>query len=158
MAEQAMQYQITADCAYITVQTATGTMTSLGFRGAPVSPDDPKLQHLLDSKMVAEVGGNASVGLNAEGGVGPAETPAIGPTNVVSAVPLTDEQAKEAADKAAAEAKQAAVKAKLPSDGSAPHANAPEAVWVEYAVVRGMDRGEAAKAGKEEIRKALGVR
>jgi hypothetical protein len=149
------RYQITADCAYVTVQTLTGTAVALGYRGAFVSPDDPKLQHLLDSGMVAKVDDGASIGVNAEGTTGPAETPAAGPTSVVSAVPYTDEQLKANADKAAADAKREAAKAKLPADGSAPHQNASEDVWVAYAVSKGLDEAESKKAGKAEIIKAL---
>lgn len=54
-----------------------------------------------------------------------------------------------------AEAKQAEARSKLPVDGSAPHANAGEDVWIEYAVKQGLDRTEAAKAGKAELKKVL---
>lgn len=52
-----------------------------------------------------------------------------------------------------AETRRAEARAKLPADGSAPHANAGEPVWVEYAVKEGVDRAEAEKAGKDELRK-----
>lgn len=48
-----------------------------------------------------------------------------------------------------------AAKAKLPTDGTAPHANAGKDVWVEYAVAKGMDRGEAEKADKADLIAAL---
>ncbi len=41
------------------------------------------------------------------------------------------------------------------ADGTyvAPHANAGEDVWVEYAVAQGTDRGEAEKAGRDELKR-----
>ncbi len=148
------QYQLTADCAYLTTETATGRAKVLAYRGAYIAPDAPELKHLLDSGMAAKVGDGGGFGLNAEGGLGAAETPAEGPRSVVSATVPTTDTVSTSAD-ADAERRQAAARAKLPSDGSAPDGRASEDVWVEYAVARGMDRDEASKAGKEEIRKAL---
>jgi hypothetical protein len=60
----------------------------------------------------------------------------------------------DAADAARDKAREAA-KAKLPADGTAPDGRAAKDVWVEYAVVKGMDRGEAEKADKAELIAAL---
>ncbi len=74
---------------------------------------------------------------------------------MLNVAPLkADESDSKDAD-AAAEAKRADARAKLPADGSAPDGRASEAVWVEYAVAQGLDRAEAEKAGKEELRKLL---
>ena len=53
------------------------------------------------------------------------------------------------------ETKRAEARAKLPADGSPPKATHGEDVWIEYAVKQGIDRGEAEKAGKDELRKLL---
>lgn len=54
------------------------------------------------------------------------------------------------------ETRRAEARAKLAELGGAPDGRSSEAVWVEYAVSQGLDRGEAEKAGKDELRKALG--
>ncbi len=141
-------YQVTAEAVLATVDTATGKVKALLYKGAMLSGDAPELKHLLDSNMVAKVGADVSTGLNAEGGLGPAERPTVGPDSVVAAAPLTPEQEET-------NRRQADAKSQLPADGSAPDGRASDAVWVEYAVARGMDRDEATKAGKAEIRKAL---
>lgn len=141
-------YQVTAEAVLATVDTVNGRMKTLLMRGALLPGSTPELKHLLDVGMVEKVGDDAGTGLNAEGGLGAAETPAVGPTSVVSSTPLTPEQQE-------LEAKRAEARAKLPADGSAPDGRAAEAVWVEYAVLQGLDRAEAEKAGKEELRKAL---
>lgn len=144
------RYQVTSDCAYVTQETVTGKAKVLVYKGAFIPDGAPELKHLLDSGMAEKVAGDASVGYNAEGGLGPAEKPAVGPESVVSPSPLTAEQEETGR-------RQAEAKSQLPADGSAPDGRASDAVWVEYAVARGMDRGEATKAGKAEIRKALGA-
>jgi hypothetical protein len=47
--------------------------------------------------------------------------------------------------------KRAAAKAKLPSDGSAPHGNASKDVWVEYLAGRGYDYDELVKQDKSDL-------
>ncbi len=60
-------FQIVGDCAHVTVSSPTGPMVELRHKGALVSPDDPRLPHLLDAGLVAEVGGDATGGLDAQG-------------------------------------------------------------------------------------------
>ncbi len=55
----------------------------------------------------------------------------------------------------AAEAERAEARSKLPADGSPPHGNASKAVWVEFAVSKGMSREEAEKADRDDLREAL---
>ncbi len=74
-----------------------------------------------------------------------------GMLNVAPLKPPTDESGADVE----VERKRAEAKAKLPVDGSAPDGRASEAVWVEYAVTQGLDRSEAEKAGKDELRKLL---
>jgi len=151
MGENRFQYQVTADCVYATVDTVTGKAKTLLYRGAFVSPDAPELRHLLDSKMVAKVGDDAGFGLNAEGGLGEATTPATGPTSVVSPSPLTAEDQET-------ERKRAEARAKLPTDGSTPDGRASNEVWVEYAVSQGVDRTEAEKASKDDLRRMFAAK
>lgn len=153
------QYQLTAECAYVTVDTATGRAKTLLYRGAFIAADSPELKHLLSVGMVEQVGKGASSGFNAEGGLGEATRSTDGPDSVVAPTLLTAEQEAERGAAAQADAetdrKRAAAKAKLPADGSAPHANAGQDVWVEYAVSKGLSREESEKASKDDLKAAL---
>ncbi len=60
-------YQIVGDCAHVTVSSPTGPMVELRHKGALVSPDDPRLPHLLDAGLVVQVGGDVTGGLDASG-------------------------------------------------------------------------------------------
>lgn len=136
------QYQVVGECAYVTVDTAVGRAKTLLYKGAPVSADAPELQHLLAAELVAQVGGDVGPGVNAAGELGPAEPPPV----VTPSGDVVDPEV---------EVRRAEAKAKLPADGSAPDGRASAEVWIEYAVAQGLDRGEATKAGKDELRKAL---
>ncbi len=152
MSDDKGMYQVTAEAVLATVDTQFGRMKTLMYKGAILPGSTPELRHLLDSKMVAACGDDTSTGLNAEGGLGEATTPTDAPGSVVSPRAAT---AEEIAEQAKVDAAREAARAKLPSDGSAPDGRASAEVWVEYAVAKGMDRGEAEKAGKDEIRKVL---
>lgn len=153
-------YQIVAECAHVTVDTPQGPTVMLLYKGAVISDSAPQLRHLLDNGFVVKVGGDETGGLDSAGipaGAYDAEVPSGLTTTPVE---KTEEQKRveaEADAKAKADAevaeRRAAAQAKLPADGSAPHANAGEPVWVEYAVKQGVDRNEAQAAGKEELRK-----
>lgn len=56
------------------------------------------------------------------------------------------------------EERRAEARSKLADMGGVPDGRSSEAVWVEYAVLRGLDRTEAEKAGKDELRKVLAGR
>ncbi len=155
-------YQITAECAYVTTDTATGRAKTLLYKGAFVPEGAPELKHLLDSGMVAKVGGDDETGINALGGLGVAESDQGAAGSVVSSTPDTgntqpffdpDAPAVREAEDAKVEKQRAAAREKLPADGSAPDGRAAEAVWVEYAVKQGFDYAEASKAGKAELQK-----
>ncbi len=150
-------YQVTAEAVLATVDTQFGRMKTLLYKGAMLPASTPELRHLLDSNMVAEVGDDAGVGLNAEGGLGPAESPADGPDSVVSPRARTAEELEAdrvaAAEAGEVERKRADAKAKLPADGSAPDGRSSDAVLVEYLVGRGYDRTEVEKASSPELRK-----
>lgn len=136
-------YQVTGECAFLTVRGAPRTLLLKGavFNAADVP--EAELKHNEESELVEKVDGEPA-GINSEGGLGPAETPATGPDSVVSVTPLTAEQQR-----------RRSAAAKLPADGSAPDGRAGQDVWVEYAVSKGMDRTEAEKASPKDLREAL---
>lgn len=144
-------YQVVAECAWATVNTASGQSKALLYKGALVPADAPELQFLLDGGFVAKVGGDETGGVDASGRTlievhgGSARkntaraattTPGSEPGPTPAGPAATEAEAKAAAELAA---KREAAAAKLPEDGSAPHANAGEAVWVEYLVRNGYD-------------------
>ncbi len=143
------RYQVVGECAHVVVTDPSGVSAmNLLYKGAflPDGVDEVRLKHLLDSRLVAKVGEvalapNAAVAQDGNVGIPPMAPEAPDEGNAGAGDGLTDEQR--------------AAKAKLPADGSAPDGRASEAVWVEYAVSKGLDRGEATKAGREELRKAL---
>jgi hypothetical protein len=142
--------QLTAECAYVTVEGPVGRAKTLLYKGAVFPASAPEAEHLTTSKMCVPFGDDGDVGLNAEGGLGPAETDASLPGSVVAVVSA----APDVVSPDEAERRAAAV-AKLDEAGGVPDGRHGEDVWVEYAVRQGLDRDEARRAGKEELRKAL---
>lgn len=146
-------YQVTAEAVFATVDTVVGKTRIIVYKGGLLAADAPEIEHLVASNMVQRVTvGDAAVstGLNADGGLGEATPPEEPPA------PPIHTPADMAAVDAETERRRAEARAKLPVDGSAPDGRAGEEVWVEYAVTQGLDRDEATKAGKAELRKALG--
>lgn len=153
----AKMYQVIGECAFVTQENALGVHKVLMMKGAVLGPGATKeeIEHNLGAKLIAEVGEHVTGGVNADGkpdAVVEAETTADEtPTAETSVKP-----AKAAPADPRVEARRADAKAKLDAlGGAAPSATHGEDVWVEYAVVQGMDRAEAEKAGKAELRKAL---
>ncbi len=139
-------YQVVAECAHV---TTSGGLRLL-YKGAFV-PDDcdrDRLQHLVDAGLVKEVKSADDTPLAPNAAIVPDEFAA---TSGGSAQPDTSEDDETAKQREAAAAK-------LPTDGTAPDGRASKEVWVEYAVRSGMDRGEAEKASKEDLRGALGTK
>jgi hypothetical protein len=138
------RYQVVGECAHVVVTDLSGVSSmTLLYKGAflPDNVEEKRLQHLLDTRLVAEVvdepiAPNAALDQDPAVGIPPLVQPASGVD--------PDEQARR--DEAAA---------KLDDMGGIPDGRSSEAVWVEYAVRQGLDRDEARKAGKEELRKAL---
>jgi hypothetical protein len=145
------RYQVVGECAHVVVTDHTGVKaTNLLYKGAPIPDDiDPdRLEHLLSSGLAAEIGDvplapNAAVEQDGQVGIPPL-APADSPPGEVASE--ADPQV---------EAEREAARAKLPADGSAPHANAGKPVWVEHAVRSGTDRTEAEKADKADLIAAL---
>lgn len=157
------QYQVVGECAHATVNNPLhGRIRQLLLKGAIVPADAPELKHLLSIGLVAKVDDDETGGLNADGVPAGALTTQVPsgvtttPVEVESPDPEATEppseadvaQAKADADLAQA---RAAARAKLPEDGSAPHANAGQPVWVEYLAARGYDYDELAKQDKPDL-------
>ena len=136
-------YQLTAECAYVTADTAYGRAKTLVYKGAIILGNAPELRHLLSSGMVVKVSDDAGIGLNAEGGLGPAETPSAPPDGEAG------RRATEPVDEV--ETKRAEARAKLSSDGSAPDGRAAQPVLVEYLVAKGYDYDAIKAAEKPEL-------
>jgi hypothetical protein len=167
------RYQVVGECAHIVATDVSGVQAViLLYRGAflPDGVEEKRLQHLIDSGLVAEVGDtpiapnssepqDPAVGIRAAhkalGGNTGEEPDGDGLHPAVTDEQHAGQQAK-ADEEAAAEAERAEARSKLKqnSDGTyqAPHANAGEPVWVEYAVTQGLDRDEATKAGKDQLK------
>lgn len=143
------QYQVVAECAHATVNTAQGPMIVLLMKGAMVPADAPQLQHLLDNGFVAEVGSAETGGVDAAGIPAGAYTVEVPPG--VTTTPVENSPGRNA-DAEVAE-KRAAAKAKLPTDGSAPDGRASKDVWVEYLVSKGSNYDDVVAADKAELQK-----
>lgn len=140
-----MRYQVVGECAHVVLPDASGVSSmQLLYKGAPVPEDaEPeRLKHLIDSGLVAEVdetpiAPNAAVAQDGNVGIPPLNPPAPSGAD-------PDELAR-----------QAEAAAKLDEIGGTPDGRHSADVWVEYAVRQGLDRAEAQKAGKDELRKVL---
>lgn len=135
----AATFQVVGECAHATIDTAHGRTKVLLYKGAMVPGDAPELGHLLSTGLVAQVGEGETGGVNADGlTLIEVEEQANTPT------PEDEAAAKLAAEREAA-------RAKLPPDGSMPHANAGQPVWVEYHVVQGGDYDDLSKQDKPTL-------
>ncbi len=144
-------YQVTAECVYATMDSRYGLTRQLLYKGALIPGDAKEIEHLVEHGLVAKVGGGDETGINAVGTLGAAETDQGAAGSVVTSSPAVATPSAEPSTGEKAEAVREAARAKLPADGSAPHPNAGEAVWIEYAVKQGTDRTEAEKAGKAAL-------
>jgi hypothetical protein len=135
----AKTYVVVGQCAHVTVDTPTGPALNLLYKGAtvPDSATPQQIEHLLSVKLIAEVNDVPANEVTGDGS--DAKNPVVPDADVDPDVL----------------ARRQAAAAKLASDGSAPHSNAGKDVWVEYAVVKGMDRAEAEKADKADLIAAL---
>lgn len=144
-------YQVVAECVYATVESPYGMTRQLLLKGALIPGGAQEVEHLVRSGMVAKVGGDDETGVNALGSLGAAETDQGAAGSVVTSSPAAAPSPAESTADDKVEAARESARAKLPADGSAPHPNAGEAVWVEYAVGQGTDRAEAEKVGKQAL-------
>jgi hypothetical protein len=141
----AVAYRVTGAFVQVTSAGPTGEQKIALYQGAILPGDVPadEVRHHLSVNMIEEVGAD-------EGPTGgPLE--AVLPPSLVQPAPAVPGVAAVADD----DPERAKAREKLPADGSAPHRNASEAVWVEYAVKRGHSLADARAAGKEELVKLL---
>ncbi len=165
MAEK--RYQVTAECAHVVTETAGGIRSQvLLYRGAFLPEDvaEDRIEFLLDSGLIGEAGAtplapNAAVQQDPRRGVDSVTSERLkggSDAEVDAATRAAAEQAEADAEKAKADAevaeKRAAARAKLPADGSAPHGNAAQAVWVEYVVGRGQDYDTVKDVDRDELK------
>lgn len=165
-------YQVVGECAYATVDTPMGRARTLLYKGALVPAGSPDLKHLLSTGLVAEVGGEETGGVNADGVTlaeaqgkvdVPATTestePAVAPspaevltTAVAAGTPGADEPSAE--EKAAKELadRRAAAREKLTAlGGKAPDGRASQDVLVEYLVAQGGNYDDLSRAEKSDL-------
>lgn len=147
-------FQIVGECAYATVDTYAGRSKTLLLKGALIPADTPELEHLVESGLAAKVDANTGAGLNAEGGLGPAEADSTAHGSVVSSVPPDPDRQAADRERSEADARWAAAEAKLPA-GQKPDGRSSDDVWRVYAVRQGMDRAEVEKASKADLQGAL---
>ncbi len=168
------RYQVVGECAHVNIISLGGVQSvQLLYKGAflPEGVEPKRLKHLVDSGLVAKVDGepiapNAAIEQDPNSGSTLAGTSSPGQGDgsegdgLNSGLSEEQRQAqRKASDEAAAlEQKRAAARAKLPADGSAPHHNASQEVWVEYAVAKGLGRDEAEKASKEDLKQVLAAK
>ncbi|MER7280406.1 hypothetical protein ABT369_38815 [Dactylosporangium sp. NPDC000244] len=151
MTDQQM-YQVTAECVYATVDSQYGMTRQLLLKGAVIPGDAKEIEHLVAQGLIAKIGDGDETGINALGGVGAAESVEGAAGSVVSPDPAAGPMGGSPSVTDEAETAREAARAKLPADGSAPHPNAGRDVWVEYAVKQGIDRAEAQKATKDDLK------
>ena len=148
------RYQVVAECAHATVHTMFGRTVTLLEKGALVPADTPNLKHLLDIGAVAEVGDEATGGVDADGVPSGAYDVTV-PEGITSTPVPEDEERRAEAEKAKADAdlaaKRADAQSKLPADGSLPDGRAGKDVWVEYLVANGYDYDTVSGADKAEL-------
>ena len=152
-------YQVIAECAHATISTPYGRVVQLMYKGALIPADAPELPRLLGMGFVAKLGNdeNTTGGVDATGTPSGAYTIRV-PASVTSTpvTVVTDATGKGTGNVAGAadtesDGARAAAKAKLPTDGSAPHPNAGQPVWVEYHVARGSRYEDVVNADKAEL-------
>ncbi len=156
------RYQVVGECAHVVVTDHTGVSAmNLLYKGAfiPDGVDEARLKHLLDSNLVAKVDGdpiapNAAVDQDPRVGIPPLVEPDSDKADTDALHPaVTEEQRQSQRESAETEQKRADARAQLPTDGSAPDGRKSDAVFVEYLVGRGYDRGEVEKASGGDLRR-----
>lgn len=130
-------YQLTAECAYVTQDTASGRARVLLLKGAPIPDNVPELTHLKSMGMVERVGGEPA----------PAEE---SKTRREGGQPDGSGEGQSDADGELAK-RLAAARAELPEDGSAPKGNAKTDVIAAWLANEGYDFAELVKQERSEL-------
>ncbi|MEV5819291.1 hypothetical protein AB0L22_08960 [Micromonospora haikouensis] len=151
-------YQIVGECAYVSTDTPSGRTRVLMYKGALVPGNAPELKHLLNAGLVVKVSGDETGGVNADGlTVTEADdldgdAPRRDSDSVLTSPHSTGEQpGGDQTGGDSTDAKRASAQARLPKDGSAPHPNAGQPVWVEWHVKQGGSYDDLAKQDKAEL-------
>lgn len=133
------RYRVVSACVVVPVISAAGPIMHTLYTGHvfDADPQHYRIRHNVDSGYIEEIGAGTAA---ADGEDGPPSAP---------------DPAVEPGVAAEVEEKRAAARAKLPADGSVPDGRLGQDVWVEYAVLKGMDRTEAEKAVKSDLVNAL---
>lgn len=130
------QYQVVGHCAHIKTRDDSGQwLTMLLPKGALLPADVPRdrIDHLLSVALIEQVG---AAGPAIPGAAVPAVTAQPSPSEVPdlggaagdppTTTPFNDPE-------------RVAARAKVPADGSLPHHNAGQPVWVEFLAAKGYD-------------------
>jgi hypothetical protein len=151
------RYQVASACVLIPVAGADGLpVISTLYRGSvfEADPDNVRVVHNVDSRYIVEIDADATPGVDVVGEPPVENERAVG-DGAASDPPPPGDGSRPGQAATDVEAKRAAARAKLPTDGSAPDGRLGQDVWVEYAVSKGMDRAEAEKASKADLVAAL---
>lgn len=148
-------YQVTGHMAGVKTMTTNGPMWITLYRGAilPADVTEDRIRHLLDVNLITEVPDGTLAGVDAAGVAvahGAAGPVPPGQDSDSDGEDGDDEEPDDEVNGDAATI-QAAAKAKLPADGSAPDGRASKAVWVEYGVSKGYDRASLEAEEKPTI-------
>lgn len=154
------RYQVVGECAHVVVTDVSGVSAmNLLYKGAflPDGVDEKRLKHLLDSRLVAEVKDGGEIAPNAAVAQDPTVgIPTVGPADAGAGhADDPGEQPVTSAEDQEADRRRAEARAQLPADGSAPDGRKPDAVFVEYLVGKGYDRGEVEKADRNQLKKLI---
>ncbi|HLL69011.1 MAG TPA: hypothetical protein VK453_25350 [Micromonosporaceae bacterium] len=148
------KYQVTGQCAHVTVEGIGGSQKQLLYKGAfvPESATPAEIKHLLSVNAITAVGG-APLGTHEVGSVTAGDVRAgLDGKPVASAEPGVGEPVKVDTD---LDARRTEAQKKLAASGGVPKGTHGEDVWVEAAVARGYSYDDAVKAGKAELQKLL---
>jgi hypothetical protein len=119
------QYQVTGHCAHVKTRDDAGQWTTVLLPRLAMVPDDTPaetIKHLLSVNLIGQIGGGNPAADTQVDGQDPDGTSTTSP---------------EVA--AAEDPERATARAKLPADGSMPHHNSGQPVWVEWLALRGYD-------------------
>lgn len=157
------RYVVTGHLAAFDTMTENGLTRVTFYRGQPVPPDATikAIEHNLSVNLIAAVGGDEPVGVDAAGAAvagddraGDAGSEPGEP--FLTANTVTEEQAKDVSlldtrSDSGVDVKRQAAQAKLPTDGAAPDGRASQAVWAEYLVSKGSSYADVKDADKAEL-------
>lgn len=138
-------YQVTGECAHVTVSSAAGVNTVLLYKGAflPDNTTSERINHLLSAGLIKQVDGD------------PAKAPVAANPSLTPEQAGTEDKVKPAKASGAADdevaARRKAAQEKLDSMDGVPDGRASKDVLVEYLVRQGGNYDDLAKADKADL-------